>query len=62
MMLLGQSKLEARRPIGPVLVPKRQTIIGYWNVRTMAETTRAGQVAKEMKEYGERVRMTALQH
>ena len=27
-------------------------IIGCWNVRTMAKTTRARQVPKEMKEYG----------
>ena len=52
MMLLGQSHLEAQRLIGPIVAPKRQTIIDSWNVRTMVETTRAGQVAKEMKEYG----------
>ena len=52
MMLLGQSQPEAQRPIGPIVAPMRQTIIGCWNVRTMAETTWARQVAKEMKEYG----------
>ena len=52
MTLLGQSQLEAQRLIGPIVTPKRQTIIGCWNVRTMAETTRAAQLAKVMKEYG----------
>ena len=44
--LLGQSQPEAQRPIGPIVAPMRQTIIGCWYVRTMAETTRAGQGAK----------------
>ena len=52
MMLLGQSHPEAQRLIGTIVAPKRQTIIDWWNVKTMAETTWAGQVAKEMKEYG----------
>ena len=52
MTLLGQSQLEAQRPIGPIVTPKPQTIISCWNVRTMAETTQAGQSAKVMKEYG----------
>ena len=52
MMLLGLSLPEAQRPIGTIVAPMRQTIVGCWNVRTMAETTWAGQVAKEMKEYG----------
>ena len=52
MALLGQIQLEAQRPIGPIVAPKQKTIIGCWNVRTMAETTLAGQVAKEMKGYG----------
>ena len=46
MTLLGQSQPEAQRLIGPIVAPMRQTIIGCWNVRTMAETTRAGQEAK----------------
>ena len=55
-MLLGcndalGSKL-AGRLIGPIVAPKRQTIICSWNSRTVAETTHARQVAKEMKEYG----------
>ena len=52
MTLLGQSQPEAQRPIGPIITPKPQTIISCWNVRTMAETTQAGQSAKVMKEYG----------
>ena len=52
MTLFGQSPPEAQRLIGTIVAPKRQTIIDCWNVRTMPETTRAGQVAKEMKEYG----------
>ena len=52
MMLLGQSQAESQRLIGPILAPMRQMTIGCWNVKIMAETTRAGQVAKEMKEYG----------
>ena len=40
MTLLGQSHPEAQRPIGPIVAPTRQTTIGCWNVRTMAETTR----------------------
>ena len=45
MTLFGQSQRDTQRPIGP--------IISYWNVRTMAEATRVGQVhvAMEMKEY-----------
>ena len=52
MTLLGPSQPEGKRSIGPIVAPKRQTIISCWNVMTMAETTRAGQVATEMKEYG----------
>ena len=52
MTVLSQSQPETQSPIGPPSSPpKRQTIIGCWNVRTMAETKRAGQVAKEMKGY-----------
>ena len=49
MTLFGQSRRDTQRPIGP--------IISYWNVRTMAEATRVGQVhvAMEMKEYGTEV-------
>ena len=52
MTLLGQSQREVQRPIGPIVTPKRQMIISCWNVRTMVETTQAGQSAKVMKEYG----------
>ena len=52
MTLLGQSQRKVQRPIGPIVTPKQQTIIICWNVRTMAETTRTGQLAKVMKEYG----------
>ena len=38
--------------MGPIVVPKRKTIISCWNTRKMGETTRARQVPKEMKEYG----------
>ena len=49
MTLFGQSQRDTQRPIGP--------IISYWNVRTMVEATRVGQVhvAMEMKEYGTEV-------
>ena len=33
MMLWGQSQPEARRLIGLIVAPMRQTIIGCWNVR-----------------------------
>ena len=52
MTLLRPSQPEAKRSIGPIVAPKRQTIISCWNVMTMAETTRAGQIAKEIKECG----------
>jgi len=35
-----------------MVATKRQAIISCWDVRTMAEATRAGQVAKEMLNYG----------
>ena len=52
MTPLGQSRREAQKPIGPRVTPKKETTIGCWNVRTMAETTRTAQVAKEMAGYG----------
>ena len=52
MTLLGQSQPDAQWLISPIVATKRQTIIGCWNLKTMAETTWAEQVAKEMKEYG----------
>jgi len=52
MTLVGQSRQEAQRPIGPIVDHKKQTTIGCWNVRTMAEATRTAQAAKEMAAYG----------
>ena len=52
MTLLGPNQREGQRPIGPIVAPQQQTIIGCWNVRTMAETTQTAQVAKEMAKYG----------
>ena len=52
LTLLGQNQQEAQRPMGPIVTPQQQTTIGCWNVRTMAESTRTAQVAKEMAEYG----------
>ena len=40
----------ARRPI-PLLSMKATTRIGIWNVRTMYETSKAAQVANEMRRY-----------
>ena len=34
MTLLGPHQPEAKRSIGPIVAPKRQTIISCWNVRT----------------------------
>ena len=49
MALLGQSRREAQRPIGPIVAPKRQTIIGC---RKRKERNKAGwkswEVAKAM--------------
>ena len=42
MMLFDKSHPEAQRLIGPIVAPKQQKSIDCWNVRTMAETTRAG--------------------
>ena len=52
MTPLGQSWREAQKPIGPIVAPKKQTTIGCWHVRTMAEATQTAQVAKEMAGYG----------
>ena len=49
MALLGQSRREAQRPIGPIAAPKRQTIIGC---RKRKERNKSGwkswEVAKAM--------------
>ena len=52
MTLLGQTQREAQKPLGSIVAPKQQNIIGCWNVHIMAETSRAAQVAREMKTYG----------
>ncbi|XP_068739553.1 craniofacial development protein 2-like [Montipora capricornis] len=51
MTLLGQSRKEDQKPTASIVNPKNKTRIGNWNVRTMFETGKAGQVAKEMKRY-----------
>ena len=52
VMTLGQNQQEAQRPMRPIVASQRQTSIGCWNVRTMAEATWTAQVAKGMAEYG----------
>ena len=51
MTLLGQSRKEDQRPTASIVNPWNKTRIGNWNVRTMFETGKAGQVAREMKRY-----------
>ena len=51
MTLLGQSRKEDQKPTASIVNPKNKTRIGNWNVRTMFETGKAGQVAREMKRY-----------
>ena len=46
----GETLPGARRPI-PLLSMKATTRIGTWNVRTMYETSKAAQVANEMRRY-----------
>ncbi|XP_078574162.1 uncharacterized protein LOC144860669 [Branchiostoma floridae x Branchiostoma japonicum] len=46
----SESRKEAARPT-PLLTPKTTIKIGTWNVRTMYETGRTAQVAKEMRSY-----------
>ena len=46
----GETLLGARRRI-PLLSMKVTTKIGTWNVRTMYETSKAAQVANEMRRY-----------
>ena len=46
----SESRKEAARPT-PLLTPKTTVKIGTWNVRTMYETGRTAQVAKEMRNY-----------
>ena len=53
MTLLGQSRKEDQKPTASIVNPKNNTRIGNWNVRTMFETGKAGQVAREMEARGE---------
>ena len=48
MTLLGKSRKEDQKPTASIVNPKNKTRIGNWNVRTMFETEKAGQVAREM--------------
>lgn len=50
MTRCSESPREAARPT-PLLTPKRITKVATWNVRTMYETGKAAQVAKEMERY-----------
>ena len=51
MTLLGQSQKEDQKPTASIVNPRNKTRIGNWNGRTMFETGKAGQVAREMKRY-----------
>ena len=45
MTLVDQSPREAQRTTEPIIAPKQQNNIGYWNARTMAETARTARVS-----------------
>ena len=49
--LLGQSQKEDQKPTASIVNPRNKTRIGNWNVSTMFETGKAGQVAREIKRY-----------
>ena len=51
MTLLGQSRKKDQKPTASIVNPRNKTRIGNWNIRTMFETGKAGQVAREMKRY-----------
>ena len=51
MTLKGQSRKDIRKPRTSFLDPKSKIRIGCWNMRTMFETGKIAQVAKEMTEY-----------
>ena len=51
MTHLGQSRKETQMPTGSIVNPTLETRIGNWNVRTMFETVKASQVAREMERY-----------
>ena len=42
---------ETQRPTASIVNPKFETTIGNWNVRTIFETGKAGQVAQEIERY-----------
>ena len=42
-------KAGQRRPTESLLGPKEKLCVGAWNVRTMFETSKTAQVAKEMQ-------------
>ena len=47
MTLLGKSQKEDQKVTASIMNPKHITKIGNWNVKTMFETGKAGQVASE---------------
>ena len=51
MTHFGQSQKETRKPTASIVNLKLETRIGNWNVRTMFETGKASQVAREMERY-----------
>jgi len=51
MTLLGQSRKEDQKLTASIVDLRNKTRIRHWNVRTMFETGKAGQVAREMKRY-----------
>jgi len=52
MTTRGESQREAQRPTRSVVTPKTTLAIGHWNVRTMFQTGKSAQIAKEMDQYG----------
>ena len=51
MTSLGQTRKEAQSPTGSLAAPKTLLRLGTWNVRTMVETGKTAQVAREMRRY-----------
>ena len=51
MTHLDQSRKETQKPTASIVNPKLEARIGNWNVRTMFETGKAGQVVREMERY-----------
>ena len=52
MTTRGQSQMEAQRPTRSLATPKTTIAIGHWNVRTMLQTGKSAQIAREMDQYG----------